>query len=81
MKAITKVVLDNKADLGIIIDTDVDRSDVVDSTGREFNQNRLIVVMETIVLDGVMLLLLFVSGSFLTLHFSVYILKLMKNYK
>ncbi|WJX18489.1 hypothetical protein P8452_08283 [Trifolium repens] len=52
MKAITKAVLDNKADLGIIVDTDVDRFDVVDSTGREFNQNRLIVVMETIVLEG-----------------------------
>ncbi|KAK2371269.1 phosphoglucosamine mutase family protein [Trifolium repens] len=52
MKAITKAVLDNKADLGIIVDTDVGQSDVVDSTGREFNQNRLIVVMETIVLEG-----------------------------
>ncbi|KAI7735979.1 hypothetical protein M8C21_022391 [Ambrosia artemisiifolia] len=34
MKAITQAVLDNKADLGIIFDTDVDRSAAVDSTGR-----------------------------------------------
>ncbi|KAJ0643647.1 putative phosphomannomutase [Helianthus annuus] len=34
MKAIRQAVLDNKADLGIIFDTDVDRSAVVDSTGR-----------------------------------------------
>ncbi|OMO99596.1 Alpha-D-phosphohexomutase superfamily [Corchorus capsularis] len=41
MKAITQAVLDNKADLGVIFDTDVDRSAAVDSTGCEFNQNRL----------------------------------------
>ncbi|GFP95976.1 phosphoglucosamine mutase [Phtheirospermum japonicum] len=34
MKAITRAVLDNKADLGIIFDTDVDRSAAVDSSGR-----------------------------------------------
>ncbi|XP_062092940.1 uncharacterized protein LOC133798585 isoform X2 [Humulus lupulus] len=51
MKAITKAVLDNKADLGIIFDTDVDRSAAVDSTGREFNRNRLIALMSAIVLE------------------------------
>ncbi|WJX20358.1 hypothetical protein P8452_09922 [Trifolium repens] len=51
MKAITKAVLDNKADLGIIFDTDVDRSAAVDSTGREFNRNRLIALMAAIVLE------------------------------
>ncbi|KAH7537437.1 hypothetical protein FEM48_Zijuj03G0092700 [Ziziphus jujuba var. spinosa] len=51
MKAITKAVLDNKADLGIIFDTDVDRSAAVDSTGHEFNRNRLIALMSAIVLE------------------------------
>ncbi|KAF8046063.1 hypothetical protein N665_4055s0002 [Sinapis alba] len=51
MQAITKAVLDNKADLGIIFDTDVDRSAAVDSTGREFNRNRLIALLSAIVLE------------------------------
>ncbi|CAI9276265.1 unnamed protein product [Lactuca saligna] len=53
MKAITQVVLDNKADLGIIFDTDVDRSADADSTGCEFNRNRLIALMTAIVLEEV----------------------------
>ncbi|XVE68901.1 hypothetical protein DITRI_Ditri09bG0106700 [Diplodiscus trichospermus] len=51
MKAITQAILDNKADLGIIFDTDVDRSAAVDSTGRELNRNRLIALMSAIVLE------------------------------
>lgn len=51
MQAITKTVLDNKADLGIIFDTDVDRSAAVDSSGREFNRNRLIALLSAIVLE------------------------------
>ncbi|KAL2525842.1 phosphoglucosamine mutase family protein [Abeliophyllum distichum] len=51
MDAITRAVLDNKADLGIIFDTDVDRSAAVDSSGREFNRNRLIALMSAIVLE------------------------------
>ncbi|XP_062188320.1 uncharacterized protein LOC133891607 isoform X3 [Phragmites australis] len=51
MKAITKAVFDNKADLGIIFDTDVDRSAAVDSSGRELNRNRLIALMAAIVLE------------------------------
>ncbi|KAJ3678478.1 hypothetical protein LUZ60_002281 [Juncus effusus] len=51
MKAITKAVLNNKADLGIIFDTDVDRSAAVDSTGCEINRNRLIALMAAIVLE------------------------------
>ncbi|CAL9207707.1 unnamed protein product [Musa hybrid cultivar] len=51
MKAITKAVHENKADLGIIFDTDVDRSAAVDSSGREFNRNRLIALMSAIVLE------------------------------
>uniref|UniRef100_A0A0E0EAQ9 Alpha-D-phosphohexomutase alpha/beta/alpha domain-containing protein n=1 Tax=Oryza meridionalis TaxID=40149 RepID=A0A0E0EAQ9_9ORYZ len=51
MKAITQAVADNKADLGIIFDTDVDRSAAVDSSGRELNRNRLIALMSAIVLE------------------------------
>ncbi|KAK8662295.1 hypothetical protein V6N13_091879 [Hibiscus sabdariffa] len=51
MKAITEAVLSKKADLGIIFDTDVDRSAAVDSTGRELNRNRLIALMSAIVLN------------------------------
>ncbi|PPD81956.1 hypothetical protein GOBAR_DD21113 [Gossypium barbadense] len=51
MKAITQAVLDNKANLGIIFDTDVDRSAAVDSTGRELNRNRLIALISAIVLE------------------------------
>lgn len=51
MAAVTKAVREHKADLGIIFDTDVDRSAAVDSTGREFNRNRLIALMSAIVLE------------------------------
>ncbi|XP_047269071.1 phosphoglucomutase isoform X2 [Capsicum annuum] len=51
MKAITKAVLHNRADLGIIFDTDVDRSAAVDLSGREFNRNRLIALMSAIILE------------------------------
>ncbi|KAF6166241.1 hypothetical protein GIB67_031025 [Kingdonia uniflora] len=51
MRAITQAVLDNKADLGIIFDTDVDRSAAVDSSGRELNRNKLIALMSAIVLE------------------------------
>ncbi|VAI28748.1 unnamed protein product [Triticum turgidum subsp. durum] len=44
MEAITQAVLNNKADLGIIFDTDVD-------SGRELNRNRLIALMSAIVLE------------------------------
>ncbi|PRQ32432.1 hypothetical protein RchiOBHm_Chr5g0046321 [Rosa chinensis] len=46
MKAITPAVLDNKGHLGIIFDTDVDRSAAVDSTGIEFKQNLPYIVLE-----------------------------------
>lgn len=52
MKAIQKAVKENKADLGIIFDTDVDRAAVVDSTGQEINRNKLIALAATIVLEN-----------------------------
>ncbi|KAM0933113.1 putative phosphotransferase (phosphomutase) [Dioscorea sansibarensis] len=43
-------VLANKADLGIVFDTDVDRSGVVDATGTAINGDKLIALMSAIVL-------------------------------
>ncbi|RYR14201.1 hypothetical protein Ahy_B04g070796 isoform B [Arachis hypogaea] len=43
-------VLDNSADLGIVFDTDVDRSGVVDKKGNPINGDRLIALMAAIVL-------------------------------
>ena len=51
MQMTIDTVLDSKADLGIIFDTDVDRSGVVDSNGLDFNRNRLIALMTRIVLQ------------------------------
>jgi len=51
MEAIKKAVLDNKADLGIIFDTDVDRAGAVDKNGKEINRNRIIALMSAIVLE------------------------------
>ncbi|WCJ33568.1 phosphoglucosamine mutase family protein [Euphorbia peplus] len=43
-------VLENSADLGIVFDTDVDRSGVVDKEGNSINGDRLIALMSAIVL-------------------------------
>ncbi|KAL9246280.1 hypothetical protein vseg_019836 [Gypsophila vaccaria] len=43
-------VLENNADLGIVFDTDVDRSGVVDDKGRVINGDKLIALMSAIVL-------------------------------
>ncbi|WP_024750168.1 phosphomannomutase/phosphoglucomutase [Crocosphaera subtropica] len=51
MQSICQAVLDNKADFGIIFDTDVDRSAAVDSFGKELNRNRLIALISAIVLQ------------------------------
>lgn len=51
MASIQQAVLDNQADLGVIFDTDVDRSAVVDATGEVINRNNLIAVLATIVLE------------------------------
>lgn len=50
MTSVTEATLAAKADLGIIFDTDVDRSAVVLSDGSEINRNRLIAMMSAIVL-------------------------------
>lgn len=43
-------VLENKANLGIVFDTDVDRSGVVDEKGNPINGDKLIALMSAIVL-------------------------------
>ncbi|MEM9542631.1 MAG: phosphomannomutase/phosphoglucomutase [Cyanobacteria bacterium P01_E01_bin.42] len=51
MAAICQAVVANKADFGIIFDTDVDRGAAVDSSGKELNRNRLIALISAIVLQ------------------------------
>lgn len=53
MEFISKAVLENKADLGVIFDTDVDRGGAVDSNGNEINRNRLVAVASAIALEGI----------------------------
>lgn len=51
MQSISDAVLKNKADLGIIFDTDVDRSAIVDSEGNSINRNNLIGLIGAIILE------------------------------
>lgn len=51
MAAIIGAVKENRADLGIIFDTDVDRAGAVDSHGTPINRNRFIALMASIVLE------------------------------
>jgi phosphomannomutase len=50
IESIKEAVLKNKADFGIIFDTDVDRAGAVDKNGKEINRNRIIALMSSIVL-------------------------------
>ena len=50
MKSITQAVIENKADLGIIFDTDVDRAGAVLSDGSKLNRNRIIAMLSAILL-------------------------------
>ena len=52
MESICNAVKANKADLGIIFDTDVDRAGCVGSDGKEINRNRLIALAAYMVADG-----------------------------
>ncbi len=49
MASITKAVLDAGADLGLIFDTDVDRSSAVDESGHEINRNAIVALAATLV--------------------------------
>lgn len=50
MEAIRSAVIANKADLGIIFDTDVDRAGAVLRDGSELNRNKLIAILAAILL-------------------------------
>ena len=52
MQSICAATVKNKADLGVIFDTDVDRAGCVDSKGREINRNRLVALASAIALEG-----------------------------
>ncbi len=52
MASTQEAVLKNKADLGIIFDTDVDRAAVVAKSGQVINRNNLIAVLAQIVLEN-----------------------------
>lgn len=51
MESISSAVLSNKADLGLIFDTDVDRSSAVDSKGREINRNSIVALAAALVAE------------------------------
>lgn len=51
MASIEKAVVENKADLGIIFDTDVDRAAAVDHKGKGINRNNLIALIGAIILE------------------------------
>jgi phosphomannomutase len=51
MDSICNAVIREKADLGIIFDTDVDRSAIVDAEGKAINRNDLIALISSLVLD------------------------------
>ncbi|MDJ0729969.1 MAG: phosphomannomutase/phosphoglucomutase [Crocosphaera sp.] len=51
MQSICQAVIDNKADFGIIFDTDVDRGAAVDNFGKELNRNRLIALISAVILQ------------------------------
>ena len=49
--SIINATLEQKADLGIIFDTDVDRAAVIDENGKAINRNTLIALMSAITLE------------------------------
>lgn len=51
LAAICEAVVREKADLGIIFDTDVDRAAIVDRDGRAIHRNRLIALIAAVVLE------------------------------
>ena len=52
MASICSATLNNKADLGVIFDTDVDRAGCVDENGKEINRNRLVAIAALIALEN-----------------------------
>ena len=52
MNSVCAATVNNKADLGIIFDTDVDRAGCVDENGKEINRNRLVALASIIALEN-----------------------------
>lgn len=52
MQSVSKATVENKADLGIIFDTDVDRGGAVDENGKEYNKNIMLAIASEIAADG-----------------------------
>ena len=52
VESISRAVLENKADMGIIFDTDVDRAAIIDEKGQPINRNRFIAFIAKIVLEN-----------------------------
>lgn len=52
MKSVCGAVVQAKADLGVIFDTDVDRGGAVDGKGEEINRNRLVAIASAIALEN-----------------------------
>ena len=52
MESICEAVLESKADLGVIFDTDVDRGGAVDRFGKEINRNRLVALAACLALEN-----------------------------
>ena len=52
MESICEAVLQSKADLGVIFDTDVDRGGAVDQYGKEINRNRLVALAACLALEN-----------------------------
>ena len=49
MKSISDAVIKNKADLGLIFDTDVDRISAVDSSGKEISRNKIVAMAAALI--------------------------------
>ena len=52
MESACQAVINAKADMGVIFDTDVDRAGCVDGNGKEINRNRLIALASVIALEN-----------------------------
>ncbi len=52
MEFIRKATVENKCDLGVIFDTDVDRASCVDEKGEEINRNAIVALASVIALEG-----------------------------
>lgn len=51
MRSVSEAVKANRADFGVIFDTDVDRAGAVDKNGEEINRNRLIALISAVLLE------------------------------